>query len=196
MAAKYKKIDPRMWDDEKFRALDHLNKLIAIYVITAQSNRIGLFVFSIAQACEDLDIDRETFAKRFGNVCQTLNWVWDSTSRVVFLPTWWKYNQPDNPNSLKGCLDDAHDLPQTLLLKEFCSSGKYLQKKHAKVWRTFAKRSGNVTPQEHEHEHEQESSPQPPKGGQGLKRQRAYGSDAEEAERIQARLDAMEGATR
>ena len=41
--ARYRKINPRLWDDERFVQLDAVEKLIAIYSITAQSNRIGLF---------------------------------------------------------------------------------------------------------------------------------------------------------
>ena len=59
--ARYRKIDPRTWKDEKFRVLLSEEKLIAFYVITAQSNRIGLFNFSPAMAAEDL----ETFSKPF-----------------------------------------------------------------------------------------------------------------------------------
>lgn len=156
MAAKYKKIDPRMWNDEKFRSLDNTDKLIAIYVITTQSNRIGLFVFSVLQACEDLEIDTETFRQRFQNVVSALKWRWDAPSRVLFLPSWWKYNSPDNPNTMKGCLDDTHDLPQTNLLSEFCDNTKYIEKKHVNVWRTFVKKNRNVTHQEHKQEQEQE----------------------------------------
>src|SRR5690348_8887564 len=58
MAAKYRKIDPRMWDDEKFRLLSAGEKLIAIYAITAQSNRCGIFIYSHGLAREHLGFDR------------------------------------------------------------------------------------------------------------------------------------------
>ena len=67
-SVRYRKIDPRVWKDEKFFRLNPEEKLIALYVITAQSNRIGLFSFSSAMACEELGMDSETFAKRLRNV--------------------------------------------------------------------------------------------------------------------------------
>jgi hypothetical protein len=157
MAAKFKKIDPRMWHDEKFVALDQLEKLIAIYAITAQSNRIGLFKFSAALAAEELCIPAETFPERFGNVCRTLNWGWDKALRVVFLPTWWRYNPPENPNVLKACLDDIDDLPQTPLLDMFCGNLAYLSET---LHQTFRERLGKrMAHHEHEHEHKHEHKP-------------------------------------
>jgi hypothetical protein len=157
MAAKFKKIDPRMWSDEKFVMLDQLEMLIAIYTITAQSNRIGLFKFSAALAAEELRIPLETFRERFGKVSQTLGWGWDEALRVVYLPTWWRYNKPENPNVLKSCLDDLDDLPQTPLLEKFYGNLQYLAET---LHQTFRERLPKCMPHhEHEHEHEHEHKP-------------------------------------
>src|SRR4051812_16425907 len=92
MAARYRKIDPRMWNDEKFSKLPAGQKLIAVYLISAQSNRIGMFRFSFGMAAEHLNLEPETFRKGFGNVCDTLKWPFDEGSKVLLIPTWWKYN--------------------------------------------------------------------------------------------------------
>ncbi len=127
MASKYRKFDPRTWSDEKFVALSSDEKLVAIYCFTSrQTNRIGLFVFSPALAAEELGTLPPTFLKRFENVRQTFNWGWDERLRVLYLPSWWKFNQPENPNVLKSCLTDLEDLPQTPLLAEFSSNLRYL----------------------------------------------------------------------
>jgi len=69
--ARFRKIDPRTWRDEKFRHLDPLDKLIAFYILTGQTNRIGIFNFSPAMAVEEIGTIRkpspnvsQTFAKR------------------------------------------------------------------------------------------------------------------------------------
>lgn len=130
MAAKYRKVDPRIWNDEKFRKLDGDEQRIALYCLTSdQTNRIGLFVFSPAKASEDLNMDFETFAKRFGNVSHTFNWGWDKGSRTLYFPTWWKYNAPDNPNHMKGNLEDCHDLPASPFWVKFCSNTPAPQRK-------------------------------------------------------------------
>ena len=92
MASRYRKIDPRIWTDEKFRQLTAEEQRIALYILTAQSNRIGLFTFSPGKASEDLGTLPPTFRKGFEKVCRTLNWEWDAEARVLYLPTWWRYN--------------------------------------------------------------------------------------------------------
>ena len=124
--ARYRKIDPRIWKDEHFRLLSPQEKLITFYVITAQSNRIGLFNFSPALASEDLGFSPETFLEGFRKVCFSLSWQYDESSRTLYLPTWWKYNCPENPNVLKACLADLHDLPKTPLFTIFCANFSFL----------------------------------------------------------------------
>jgi hypothetical protein len=174
MAAKYRKIDPRIWNDEGFRELSAEEQRIALYCLTSQQcNRVGLFVFSPAHASEDLGTLPPTFAERFGNVCQTLHWRFDPGARVLYMPTWWKYNRPDNPNQFQACLEDLHDLPATPLLTEFYANSQFLTNEMAKRLANVAPNvPGNVTPnhppQEQEQEQEQEhTSPSPPPGAGG-----------------------------
>src|SRR5687767_3310060 len=106
MASRYRKIDPRIWTDEKFRQLSGEEQRIALYILTAQSNRIGLFSFSPGKACEDLRTTPIKFQKCFLAVCQALKWEWDKDARVLYLPTWWKYNPPESANNVVGNLKD------------------------------------------------------------------------------------------
>jgi hypothetical protein len=115
-----------MWDDEKFRALTAGEKLTAIYIVTAQSNRCGLFVYSHALAMDHLGIENDRYRKAFANVVKTLGWMFDETARVIYIPTWWKYNPPENPKHLQGCLSDLHDIPRTSLLGNFRSNTTYI----------------------------------------------------------------------
>lgn len=123
---RYRKIDPRLWKDEKIVAMDPTEKLVVLYLLTAQSNRIGLYVLSPGQAAEDLGITAPAFTKALDAVVAALDWKWDSRLRVLFIPSWWKYNPPANPNVLKSCLGDIHDLPKTHLLRDFAVSTEHL----------------------------------------------------------------------
>lgn len=162
MAAKYRRIDPRIWTDEKFRQLTSEQQRIALYILTAQSNRIGLFSFSPGKACEDLETLPPTFRKGFLKVCQTLKWEWDSAARVLYLPTWWRYNPPENANNVIGNLKDLDDLPETPLLARFSINTTYLSEELIETFaQTLAKRypqrSLKRSPsQEREQEQEQE----------------------------------------
>jgi uncharacterized phage protein (TIGR02220 family) len=169
--ARYRKIDPRFWKDEKIVTLKPFEKLIALYLFTSgQSNRIGIFSFSPGEACEDLAIPHETFreglVEPFGNVCQRLKIGWDEASRVLYLPTWWKYNCPENPNVLKACLSDLHELPKTRLLIEFSENLEHLPETFHQTFREgLPKPSPKPCPnQEQEQEQEQEKDiPDSPK---------------------------------
>lgn len=161
--SRYRKINPRFWKDEKISTLNRDEKLIALYLFTStQSNRIGLFSFSPAGAAEDLGIALETFGKGFMKPFQTvverLHLGWDAAARVLYIPTWWKYNCPENPNVLKACLADLHEVPQTPLIAEFSNNLRYLPET---FHQTFREALGKPSPQpcpiqEQEQKQEQE----------------------------------------
>jgi hypothetical protein len=127
MAQKFRKVDPRVWDDETFRELGADGQRLCLYLITSpQGNRIGLHKFSLALGAEALGMMPETFAECFKRVIGELEWKYDPGARVLYIPSWWKYNPPENPNVLKGNLDDLHDLPKTELLNEFALNHRWL----------------------------------------------------------------------
>jgi len=127
-------------------------------VFTGQSNRIGLFSFSPGEAVEDLGLSGQTFAKGFGNVCMTLLLGWDSKARVLYLPTWWKYNPPENANNVIGNLKDLDDVPDSPLIERFINNLQYLPETlQATFTQTLAKRYPKRSPsQEQEQKQEQE----------------------------------------
>jgi hypothetical protein len=125
-AARYRKLCPRCWHDEKFSGLSSVEKIVFLYAITAQSNRIGLFRFSPAMAAEDLRLDAEQFRMAFDTVRDLFGWRWDETNRVLFLPKWWKYNAPEAVNNFKGSLRDLAELPRTPLFEDFLAASSHL----------------------------------------------------------------------
>jgi len=151
MAAKYRRVNPRIWHDEKFSQLPPNDKLIALYCLTGpQTNRVGIYVLSVAMGSEDTAV--ETFGERLAVICETLGWGFDLSTRTLYLPTWWRYQRPDNPNVFVKCLGDLDDLPQSALLKEFMENTKYLPETFVRKLRNV---TPNVSPQEQEQEQEQ-----------------------------------------
>ena len=151
--ARYRRFDPRFWKDEKVRTLTLTEKSIAIYGFTAQSNRIGIFSFSPGEACEDLELKPETFAKGFKNVCQTLGWQWEERSRVLYLPTWWKYNPPENANNVIGNLKDLSDVPHSPLISLFSNNLQYLPGTlHQTFTQTFSERYPKRSPSQEQYQ--------------------------------------------
>ena len=160
MAQRYRKIDPRFWKDEKVRQLAPLEKLIALYLFTGQSNRVGIFSFSPGEALEDIETFPKTFAKGFRKVCQTLDFGWDKGNGVLYLPTWWKYNCPENVPSMKACLSDIHEVPKTPLITTFFTNKVYLplylQKELDSSYEKFRSYSGSLGSNDIAPEQEQE----------------------------------------
>jgi hypothetical protein len=106
--------------------LPPLVKLVAAYILVGQANRIGLFLFSIARAQEELGMSARPFKTHFDLVLESLGWKYDQAARVMYIPTWWRYNAPENPNVLISNLDDVKGLPTTPLIHEFASNVEYL----------------------------------------------------------------------
>lgn len=166
--SRYRKFEPRFWKDEKVRQLDVELKAIAAYCITGQSNRTGLFNFSPGQAAEDLGILPQTFAKGFAKVCLTLNYGWDSEARVLYLPTWWKYNTPESPNVLKGNLTDLDDVPQNRLFAEFSTNLAYLPETLHQTFREgLGKHSPKPSPIQEQKQDQDQKQKQDPDGVRG-----------------------------
>lgn len=133
MSAKFRKLDPRIWNDEKFQQLPPMHKLLAVYCLTAQVNRIGIFKFSVALASEDIGYPPDTLRDTLREICDTLNWHHDEEARVMYFPHWWKYNASGSHKTMKGCLEDLRDIPQTHLLQHFAENKSYLNDAERRV---------------------------------------------------------------
>jgi len=165
MVARYRKLSPRIWDDERFVQLSPNEKLLAVYCLTSQQvNRIGLFVFSIGKASEDLDLPSGDIRKMLDRVCDTLYWKWDCSSKVLFLPRWWRYNPASNAKHMAGCMSDAEELPQHPFWKEFRGLTDGFSEA---VLRAFIKGMPYPIDRVSAQEQEQEQDIKPPKSPKG-----------------------------
>jgi hypothetical protein len=129
MAAKYRKIDPRIWSDEGFSKMDAEHKVVALWMLTGtRVNRCGIVMWSAGLASEETGVDRHRVETVCDTVCDTLNWIRDRVSKAIFLPKWWRYNSPDNVSALKGALSDLHDIPRNGLRSYLIKACDYLPK--------------------------------------------------------------------
>lgn len=162
MAAKYRRIDPRIWTDEVFANLEALEKLVTLELLTGQSNRIGIFRVSEALGSEHCGVSHESYSKGLAKCIETFRWSFDKDVQVLFMPSWWRYNKPPNPNVFKGCLDDLHDLPRTNLIDDFLSNYEYLPNGCRKLLETFMKVQRNIKHSDPQQEQEQEQDDEDP----------------------------------
>ncbi len=111
---RYRKVRPRWWADVSTQRLTTAQKLVALYCLTGpQSNGIGLYRLSPAQAAEDLGEDfAEGFTEAFTEACRIHGWRFDRVARVLWIPSWVTENPPQSPNVVKswhGQLDQVPD---------------------------------------------------------------------------------------
>jgi hypothetical protein len=179
---RYRKLYPLFWEDEKVQALDAFDKLLAVYIFAGpQSNRIGLYCLSpgMAEDYTGIPLTRvggrvggrvegvdETMPTRVERVCQHLGWKWDPTTRVVYIPTWWKYNAPENPSVMIGSLDDLDSVPHSPLVARFCENVTYLKPPLHETLRTrvgtrVGGRVGRPAPHQEQEQEQEGATPSP-----------------------------------
>ena len=123
--ARYRKLYPRLWRDRDFLQLDYQNRLLALYLLAGpQGNSVGCYVFSLGTASEDFGFSLGIITRRFKMVCAQFGWQYDPASRVLFIPSWWKWNKPENAIVLKGALKDCHELPETPLYETLAACSR------------------------------------------------------------------------
>jgi len=120
---RYRKLFPRIWRHPGFTKLKPAARELALYLLTGpQSNRIGLFPFSLGLASEDLGVGRETLLERLADVRVTFGWHFDADARVFWIPSWWRWNAPENANVLRGNLKDLSEITPCALADAFAAN--------------------------------------------------------------------------
>jgi hypothetical protein len=98
-------------------------------------------VFSIATAAEDLSVSVETCRRRLADVSVTFGWTYDADSRVLYIPSWWTWNPPENQYVLAGNLKDLNEVPPCALTEAFaCNLDTLDQSYHQTFAEGIAKR--------------------------------------------------------
>jgi len=123
----YRKIYLKLWTDPAFRRLSMPEKFVAVFLLAGpQTNRIGIYQLSIGLAADLCGMTPEAFREALLRVVEALRWRWDERAEILFIPTWWRYNAPDNWKAFHGALADLDSLHPTPLLAEFLICRKYL----------------------------------------------------------------------
>lgn len=152
---RYRKIFPRLWCHPQFLELSEGERLLTLYCLTGpQQNRCGYAKFSISAAAEDLDISPVKADRQMRRICSAFGWEYDRRRRVLFIPSWWTFNCPENPNVMIGVLKDLAEVPPSDLFARFAGNVETLPPTYRE---TFTQRIGEPSPkQEQEQEPEQE----------------------------------------
>jgi hypothetical protein len=166
---RYRKIEVRMWGDEKFRTLSPLPPSaqgLWLFLLTGPHTGPipGLFRAGRAALAEELGWPQEAFDEAFEEVFRLGMAKADWRARVVWIPNAIKCNPPQSPNVVTSWAGEWHLIPECSLKAEAYRtiesvtyhSGEPFRKAFDKA---FQKPPVKTLPnQEQEQEQEQESS--------------------------------------
>lgn len=134
--ARYRKVDVRIWNDEKFRALTVEAKLIFLHILT-HPNMTGLGALRATPGglADELGISRRRYNRHFRLLLYNVGAKLDPGSALVWLQHWFRYNQPENQNSLKAILKAYDYLPECTIKKEVLTSLQNLLRQMPQTFR-------------------------------------------------------------
>lgn len=119
----YRKIELRMWNDEKFKNLSPLppsGQSLWIYLLTGPQTGIipGLYRVGKAALAEELGWSTEDFEKAFQEVLREGLIEYSLKDRLVWIPKAIKYNMPQSPNVILSWRAALDELPECSLRNE------------------------------------------------------------------------------
>jgi len=121
---RYRKIDPRMWCDETFRARTDEGKLVFILLLThPDQTSLGAFRATPSALALMLRWSEKRFAKPFAELLAEGLIQYDSEG-LVWLPNFLRYNAPENGNVVKSWVTFTAAMPPCPLLNRVLESAK------------------------------------------------------------------------
>lgn len=181
--ARYRKIDPRIWNDEKFRTMSDDGKLVFLFLLThPHMTSLG----AMRGTFPGLAAELRWSSRRFISAAQESisQHIVDSNEAATWIgiPNFIRYNEPEGPNSVSKAwavaLDMLPECPEKRVLIERCRAYLAAQSdsfKHAMghaIWDAFGDAKSkpcHIQEQEQKQEQEQES-PYPQGGDSGSTR--------------------------
>jgi hypothetical protein len=120
---RYRKIEVRMWGDEKFRSLSAIpacGQGLWMFLLSGPHTGPipGLFRAGRASMAEDLDWTIEGFDHAFQEVYSQGMAKADWKAKVVFIPKAIEFNRPESPNVVKSWRDEWDLIPECDLKRE------------------------------------------------------------------------------
>lgn len=109
----YRKIDPRLWDDERFVELTAVQKLVWLYVLTGPhtTSLPGLWIVGIGELVDGLRFPNKSIREALSVLEGTGMLVYNPHYRLIRVPNAPKYNRPDNARVLKSWFRLWQEIP-------------------------------------------------------------------------------------
>lgn len=122
--ARFRKIDPRIWNDAKFSALSNEAKLLFLYLLTSpQMTLLGAIPLRASGVAEELQIDQKRYAIRFAELSSAGIAEYDERG-LFWVKNFLRYNAPDNPKVVISWASSLDLLPECPLLGKVLKSAR------------------------------------------------------------------------
>jgi hypothetical protein len=137
--SRYRKIDPRIWNDAKFNGLSDGGKLVFFMLLTHPAmTPLGAMRATVPGLAAELGWNTEAFRKAFGEVCAKGMAQHDPSACFVMLPKFLAYNAPESPNVIRawrGAVDLLPECPlKTLVLRAALDLAQSMSKGFSKAF--------------------------------------------------------------
>jgi len=101
--AKYRKVDPRIWNDAKFTDLTDEGKLAFLFVMThPHMTSVGAMRATLSGLAEELGWEPEAFREAFREALSKGMVKHNRKACFIGLPKFIKYNSPESPNVMRA----------------------------------------------------------------------------------------------
>lgn len=111
--SRYRKVDPRIWNDAKFGALTDDGKLAFFMLLTHPNmTALGAMRATLAGLAEELGWPAERFREAFAQVLSSGMVEHDPRACFIGLPKFLAYNRPESPNVVKAWAGSRDLLPE------------------------------------------------------------------------------------
>lgn len=122
----FRKIETRLWHDEKVRAMTSDTKLLWLYMLTGpQSNSLGCYVISKATMADDLDWPLPKLERTFSELLAKNLIKYDEPTRLLFVINYLKHNAKfENIATKSAAVRQFYALPKSAVLEAFLECAK------------------------------------------------------------------------
>jgi len=154
---KYRKVDPRIWNDEKFNKLSDRGKLAFFFILThPHMTALGAMRASIPGLASEIGWTEKAFREAFQEALAKGMLKHDKKASFVWLPNFLKYNKPESPNVIKSWVAALDYLPECPLKSKLIQQVKDFTKALPEAFGEALPKAFRKTMPNHEQEQEQE----------------------------------------
>lgn len=108
----YRKVDTRVWNDAKFRALTNTGKLLFLFLVTHPGlTALGAMRGTVVGLSDELSTDDDLHEDWAGLIGSGMV-EYDPEARFVALPNFLRYNRPESPNVIRSWVKGFDLLPE------------------------------------------------------------------------------------